>query len=386
VLKSDNPLFDENEMVFGKIAPGSSKTYELTVKASKSSLTRTDVIRAEMSGQGTLSANSPEMTLHIEGKAHPLFAYSYQTIDDVAGNRDGQVQRGERVRTLVKVKNIGQGAALRTEAILRNGSGQEGILISAGRFDTKELAPGASRTFTFVYEVGSDFRGNEYQLELVVADTVLGESVTDKIKVKLAPAGAVPAAEDQPVTITRPEAPLREAPTDNALVVGHAPKGTVWRSTGRIGGFCRVEIESGRPAFVAAADVAPGGSVHGSFAPAWHVTPPILTVTAPTLVPGNTVHLKATASDDSGVKDVYIRVWNRDSKLPPKKVFYLPNKGNKTHLAFETDVPLWPGSNLVQVFARETNEIQSVQTVVVLDRGAPTVVQKTGNAAGQTAK
>jgi hypothetical protein len=116
------------------------------------------------------------------------------------------------------------------------------------------------------------------------------------------------------------------------------------------------------------------------------VTPPILTVTAPTLVPGNTVHLKATASDDSGVKDVYIRVWNRDSKLPPKKVFYLPNKGNKTHLAFETDVPLWPGSNLVQVFARETNEIQSVQTVVVLDRGAPTVVQKTGNAAGQTAK
>jgi hypothetical protein len=44
---------------------------------------------------------------------------------------------------------------------------------------------------------------------------------------------------------------------------------------------------------------------------------------------------------------------------------------------------LWPGSNLVQVFARETNEIQSVQTVVVLDRGAPAVVQKT---AAQPAK
>ncbi|HJX62855.1 MAG TPA: MXAN_5808 family serine peptidase, partial [Polyangia bacterium] len=244
VLKSDNPLFDENEMVFGKIAPGTSKTYDLTVKASKSSLTRTDVIRADMSGQGTLRANSPEMTLNIEGKAHPLFAYSYQTIDDVSGNRDGQVQRGERVRTLVKVKNIGQGAAVRTEAILRNGSGQEGILISAGRFETKELAPGASRTFTFVYEVGSDYRGDEYQLELVVADTVLGESVTDKIKVKLAPAGPAPATEDQPVTITRSEAVLREAPVDNALVVGHAAKGTVWRSTGRIGAFQRVEVES----------------------------------------------------------------------------------------------------------------------------------------------
>jgi hypothetical protein len=326
------------------------------------------------------------MTLNIEGKAHPLFAYSYQTIDDVAGNRDGQVQRGERVRTLVKVKNIGQGAALRTEAILRNGSGQEGILISSGRFETKELAPGASRTFTFVYEVGSDYRGDEYQLDLVVADTVLGESVTDKIKVKLAPAGVAPSAEEQPVTITRSEAILRQAPTDNALVVGYAPKGTAWKSTGRIGAFYRVEIESGRPAFVAAAEVAPGGSVHGSFVPKWQVTPPVLTVAAPTVVPGNTVHIKATASDDSEVKDVYIRVWNRDSKLPPKKVFYLPNKGDKKHLAFETDVPLWPGSNLVQVFARETNEIQSVQTVVVLDRGAATVVQKTGGGAGQPAK
>jgi len=386
VLKSDNPLFDENEMVFGKIAPGSSKTYDLTVRAPKSSLTRTDVIRAEMSGQGKLTANSPEMTLNIEGKAHPLFAYSYQTIDDVAGNRDGQVQRGERVRTLVKVKNIGQGAALRTEAILRNGSGQEGILISSGRFETKDLAPGASRTFTFVYEVGSDFRGDEYQLDLVVADTVLGESVTDKIKVKLAPPGPAPAAEDQPVTITRSEAVLREAPADQALVVGRAPKGTVWRSTGRIGAFERVEIENGRPAFVASADVAPGGTVHGSFLPAWQVTPPVLTVSAPTVVPGNTVHIKATASDDTEVKDVYIRVWNRDSKLPPKKVFYLPNRSDKTHLAFETDVPLWPGSNLVQVFARETNEIQSVQTVVVLDRGAPAVVQKTGTPAGQPAR
>jgi carboxyl-terminal processing protease len=386
VLKSDNPLFDENEMVFGRIAPGGSKTYDLTVIAPKSSLTRTDVIRADMSGQGTLKANSPEMTLHIEGKAHPLFAYSYQTIDDVAGNRDGQVQRGERVRTLVKVKNIGQGAALRTEAILRNGAGQEGILISAGRFDTKDLAPGASRTFAFVYEVGPDFRGDEYQLDLVVADTVLGESVTDKIKVKLAPAGAAPAAEDQPVTITRSEAVLREAPIDNALVVGRAPRGSVWRSTGRIGAFQRVEIEAGRPAFVATADITPGGSVHGSFVPEWQVTPPLLTVTAPTVVPGNTVHIKATASDEIGVKDVYIRVWNRDSKLPPKKVFYLPNKGDKSHLAFETDVPLWPGSNLVQVFARETNEIQSVQTVVVLDRGIPAVVEKTSSPGPQPTK
>src|SRR3712207_8391507 len=44
----------------------------------------------------------------------------------------------------------------------------------------------------------------------------------------------------------------------------------------------------------------------------------------------HTVRIKGTATDDHQVKDVYVRVWNRDSKLPPKKVFYLPNKGDRS--------------------------------------------------------
>ncbi len=380
VLRSDNLLFDENEMVFGKIAPGASRTYDMTVKVPKSSYTRTDVLRAEMSAQGPLKANTPEMALNIEGKAHPLFAYTYQTIDDVQGNRDGQVQRGERVRTLVRVKNIGQGAALRTEAILRNGTGQEGILISAGRFEAKDLAPGASKTFSFVYDVGQDYRGDDYQLELVVADTILGESVTDKIRVKIAPPGPAPSAADGTVTVPRHEAVLREAPSDSAQIVGYAPKGTVFKDTGKLGAFHRVEIEPGHPAFIASTDVTAGGKIAGTFRPQWQVTPPLLSVAAPTMVPGNTVHISGVATDNTQVKDVYVRVWNRDSKLPPKKVFYLPNKGNKARLPFEADVPLWPGSNLVQVFARQTNDVQSVQTLVVLDRRPPDVARQGGTA------
>ena len=182
LLNSENPYFDENEMVFGKIAPGESKSFDLVVKVAKATLTRTDVIRASVFAQGQLRANTPELTLNVDGKARPLFAYTYQTIDDVKGNQDGRVQLGEKVRLLVKVKNIGPGPALRTEAILRNGPGQQGILISAGRFEARDLAPGATKTFSFVYDVGGEFRGEEYTLELAVGDSVLGESVTDKVK------------------------------------------------------------------------------------------------------------------------------------------------------------------------------------------------------------
>lgn len=387
VLHSDNPLFDENEMVFGKIPPGGSKSYDIVVKVPKNTLTRTDLVRADVYAQGRVTANNPELSVNIDGKARPLFAYTYQTMDDVSGNRDGLVQRGEKVRTLVKVKNIGLGPALRTEAILRNGPGQEGILITAGRFtDNKELAPGAVKMFSFIYEVGQDYKGDDYQLELMVGDTLLGEpTVTDKIKVKVAKTPVTLQPETATVRIAKSEAVLRESPTDSALVIGRASQGNGFKSTGRAGNFVRVELESGRSAFVAATDVQEGGTPTGTFRPDWQVTPPVLAVTAPTVVAGGMVRVKGTVTDDNQVKDVYVRVWNRDSKMPPKKVFYLPNRGEKTRLSFETDVPLWPGSNLIQVFARETNEVQTVQTVVVLHRGGA-LVKATDTSASQPIK
>src|SRR3569833_3219157 len=233
-LESDSPVFDENEMVFGKIAPGESKSYDLVVKVPASSFTRTDVIKGTLSSARPVNAVPAEVMLNIEGKARPRFAYTYQTVDDVKGNHDGQVQRGEQVRTQVTVKNIGMGRALHTEAVLRNGTSQEGILITAGRFDAKELAPGESKTFSFVYEVGPAFKGDEYQLELAVGDTILGESVTDKIKIKDAPSGPSPEASSGTVTVARGDIPLREAAGDGALVVGRASKGTAIKVTGLV--------------------------------------------------------------------------------------------------------------------------------------------------------
>lgn len=381
VLESDNPIFDENEMVFGQIGPGESKSYDLSVKIPASSFTRTDEIRATLSSQrGSGKAVGSDLLVNIEGKPRPMFAYTYQTIDDQkGGNHDGQVQRGEQVRLLVTVKNIGVGRAIHTEAVLRNGMAQEGIMISAGRFDAKDLAPGETKTFSFVYEVRPEFKGDDYQLELSVVDTVLGESVSDKVKIKVATAGPAPEAATGTATIVKDATPLRETANDGALVVGRAAKGTAFKVSGKLGTFTRLDLDNGRSAFVATTDVKAGGAVHGTLTPEWQVTPPVLTVTAPTVASGDTAKIKGHVTDAHVVRDVYVRVWNRNSKIPVKKVFYQPNRlsGDRTKMDFEADVPLWPGSNLVQVFARESNEVQSLQTVVVLKRGGSVVAQPT---------
>jgi carboxyl-terminal processing protease len=375
VLDSDNPLFDENEMVFGRIPPGESRSYELAVKVPTSSFTRTDELKATLYTQrGVVKTPGADVLVNIEGKQRPMFAYTYQTIDDQKGsNHDGQVQRGEQVRTLVTVKNIGHGRAMHTEAVLRNGSNQEGILISAGRFEAKDLGPGETKTFSFVYEVRPDFKGDDYQLELSVGDTTLGESVTDKIKVKVAPSGPTPEPLAGTATILKDDEPLRESAGDSALVIGRVAKGTTFKTSGKLGNFTRVDIDGTRSAFVANADLKSGGVVHGTInlKPEWQVTPPVLTVTAPTVATGDTVHIKGSASDERLVRDVYVRVWNRNAKIPVKKAFYQPNRltGDRTKMDFEADIPLGTGSNLVQVFARESNEVQSLQTVVVLRRG-----------------
>jgi carboxyl-terminal processing protease len=384
VLDSDNPLYDENEMVFGHLGPGESKSYEISVKVPASSFTRTDEIKATLYTQrGSAKAGAADLLVNIEGKLRPMFAYDYQTIDDQKGaNRDGQVQRGEQVRMLVTVKNIGVGRALHTEAVLRNGTGQEGILISAGRFETKDLDPGETKSFSFVYEVRPEYKGDDFQLELAVGDTTLGESVTDKIKVKIAPPGPAPEALTGTATVARDDAPLRETAADGALLVGRAAKGAAFKVTGRLGAYTRIDVDGTRSAFVASADLKGGGIVHGGFKPEWEVTPPVLVVTAPTIATGDTVHIKGHASDDRVVRDVYMRVWNRNAKIPVKKAFYQPNRlvGDRTKMDFEADVPLGAGSNLVQVFARESNDVQSLQTVVVLKRAGTSLIAQPSEA------
>ena len=75
LLDSENPYFDENEMVFGKIAPGESKNFDLNVKVAKATLTRTDVIRASVFAQGQLQAEharaDPERRGQGRGRCSP---------------------------------------------------------------------------------------------------------------------------------------------------------------------------------------------------------------------------------------------------------------------------------------------------------------------------
>jgi carboxyl-terminal processing protease len=316
-LKSDDPFFDGRELVFGRIQPGETRTFTVPVKLPKDAITRVDPMTLEVSeehgAKALMAAN--ELLLKVAGPERPLFSYAYQIIDDIKGNGDGLLQRGESVRLHVTVKNDGKGKANETLAQLRNLS-DEGLFINKGRFNVDNLAPGQSKSVDFTFDVRPEYKSDSAKVELTVYDAVLHEFVTEKLTFPVAAAakGADGVAANQPRPAVREVSPPR----------------IEWKA------------QSG-------------------------------------LVDAPSIHVSGTATDGERVADLYVFVSNRTAKIDRRKVFYRSNRkaANPTAQHFDAEIPLWPGANLITVVARESTSVQSQQTIVV-QRREPRVAQEHG--------
>jgi carboxyl-terminal processing protease len=371
-LRSDDPLFDGREFVFGKLKTGESRTYAVPVKVPKEALSRTDPLRLEIfeeHGAKSKFEGDP-VQVKITGMQRPLFAYSYQLIDDVKGNGDGLVQRGESVRLHVTVRNIGAGKSNETLAQLRNLS-DEGLLINKGRFNVDNLQPGESKSVDFTFDLQPEYKGDSFKVEMSVYDAVLHEYVTDKLSFPVADPQKTQAASGW-VTVSVGEAELRSGASAQSQSIGKAVKGAVFKLTGMTSDFYRIDLNGMRPAFIArSAAQQPsreGLSKLSTFTPVWQVSPPRLELRpGAELVDASSLKLSGTARDEHKVEDVFVFVSNRGAKIDHKKVFYRSNrKGSMPiELSFDANIPLWPGANVVTVVARESAQVQSQQTIIV---------------------
>jgi carboxyl-terminal processing protease len=194
------------------------------------------------------------------------------------------------------------------------------------------------------------------------------------------------------VRVDAAEVAIRGGASATAPVVASAPKGTVLPLTGEVAGFRRVEWSKGRFGFVAGAGVSASRAPRsGTAVAAWQHEPPRITlvpdpargapvVEADTFKLSGSALLRASADPDARLRDVYIFVND-------EKVFFrvVPDAGHGTaasgngRLDFSTDLPLKPGQNVVTVFAREDQELQSRRTVVIFRKGVADVAEG-GNA------
>lgn len=366
---SNNPTFNDTELVFGKIAPGESKSWTAQVRVNSSALDRQDDLKLEVIDAAHSDVKVLPIKARILATERPVFSYSHHLID--LGNGDGLVQRGERHKLRIQVRNSGKGIAEQTVALLRNASGKD-LVLGKARFDLESLKPGDSKTVDFEFSVADAPKDDVVVIELSVYDSTLGESVSEKLRFPVQPASAGPSPASGRVKVTESVSVFEGASATSALVA-KAPKGTVFGVTGKQGDWLRVGLGNGLQGFInkAHSSKASGPAKLTGLDLRMQVTPPTLTLEVPTYETMQATYaLKGLVSDDSKVEDVYIFVSNMDAKIDNRKVFYQSNRGSASaaNLAFIANIPLWPGSNAVTVVARENDRVHAVKTLF-LTRG-----------------
>jgi carboxyl-terminal processing protease len=385
-----NFFLDRREFVFGTIRPGERKSWVVPLKLPRSFDSRRDEVTLHFEDEQGKAPADVLTSLDVVEVARPLFAYSLQVDDRKGGNGDGLPARGETFTVRLDVRNVGAGTSGDKTYVTLKNLGDEKLFIKKGREVLGALRPGESRAASMEIELRPG-AGTTLPIRVQVVDEKSGEYLSQKLDLPVAPGAEKVADEVGGIRIEGAEVAIRGGASATAPVVALVKKGAVLPLTGAVAGFRRVEWTRGRFGFVANADVTVSRAARtGGAVEAWQHEPPRISLTpdpargAP-VVETDTFRLSGSAllppsaDPEARLRDVYIFVND-------EKVFFrvVPDGANgpataSGRLDFTTDLPLKPGQNVVTVFAREDQELQSRRTVVIFRKGAANVAE-TGSA------
>ncbi len=387
ITKSDGGYYDEKELIFGRINGGETRTATVPLgwceiegrrpgtttpvpdgaarscKLPMDAVTRQDVVKIRFHAEGGQPPNDAEIRPTVRSLERPIFAYTYQLVDNRPGNGDGQLSRGEGATIYLTVKNVGKGRSYETQSNLRNLTG-DGLLLHAGRFDVSNMMPGDVREVELTFDVLETLDENAVQLEVSVVDRDLRVAATEKLVFPVVKGGLFVQKATGMVATLVDDAPVRGQPLEAARVVGQLAKGSTLNQLGTFGEFLKVELGANRFGFVprsATRDAGGASKDNVAFEPLLKHSPPILEVTPATLATrDSTVRIEGTATDGDRVLDTYIFVGSR-------KVFYRSNRKGETPNTMEFSVlaELTPGINVISVVARESEDTAARHTMIV---------------------
>jgi carboxyl-terminal processing protease len=382
VTQSKNEAFHNLEMVFGALAPGETKTFAAEVELSASSHTRKDPVSIATFEDDTPLAATTSASIEVRELPRASTSFSW-ALDDVRGNGDGRLQKGEEVDLVVTLRNDGPGAPKSLIVNLRNESGR-GVFLSQGKHRLEEgLAVGQTTTLRFAFRAQEYLDGNEAELAVSVLDTALREHATRTIRIPVSqdPPGAGGTASGwhgaAAGTLLRAHADV------SAPVVGEVPSAGALRVLRGNSAWLAVEGPEGLPAWVqvsdttgpiqlAARELAPPSPAKPRLV--LQSVPPQIAIDAAVPIPlettAPTLDLRGHATfvgPKQASRDIY--VFCNEEKISFQSTH--ANEAPPTNTAlpepvsvpFSATVPLEPGHNTIRVFARQDRD--TVETKIL---------------------
>jgi carboxyl-terminal processing protease len=389
VTKSDNGLYDNKELVIGKLDAGKTKTAMIplgwcdvegrkagstavlptnaprTCKIPRDTLSRQDGISVRFDEARGRAPAPQNLRVAVKALERPLFAYSYQIADSRKGNGDGKVQKGEHLTLYLSVKNVGKGKSFETQVNLRNLSG-DGLLLHEGRFDISNMQPGEVKKVAFTFDVEAPLADPEAKVELSIADRDLRETVVEKVRMPISVPTSLTNASGT-MKAKAGGATLFEAADATSRSFGRLGAATAVTVQASAGDMTKVSLGDGRFGFVKTSELEAGGtpSAQVPFEEVMRRYPPSIEVQPVVLATKDaTTTIKGVTSDSDRLLDAYIFVGS-------KKVFYRSNRNGSDpkKMPFEATIPLRPGVNVVTVVARENPDTVGRRTVIIRKDG-----------------
>lgn len=389
---------DGIELLLGRLEPGqtTSRDVRLQVMGWHTSFTDTIDVSVHAGEPDEDPDAKTTVRLDVSGLTRPHLAFDYWIVDDpalvaaapprpkstpmpgetpfaVRGNGDGNLQPGEQVLLAVEVTNLGPGDTADARALVHNLSGTQALL-EEGFVQLGPVAANGKARGSFGLSVNASADpAAPVDLDVVVADVVLRESVRHKFAIKLAPAGPAFTAEPGKARVGGESARMYNGAGNTARQLGEIPAGARLDLLGKAGNWSALSAGPGRRAWLPSDLLQPADGKGPGETPARSfrlVEPPALAIEPIAPVTREaTIEIRGTARHPVRVHDVLVTVKPPGVGQVEQKVAYEANPARQgdpaRQMSFTARVPLAPGSNQILITARDGEDVEATREVWV---------------------
>ncbi|MEQ9618268.1 MAG: MXAN_5808 family serine peptidase [Deltaproteobacteria bacterium] len=366
--KSENPVFEGKDLIFGKLNPGEKKSWSTKFEIPKWSLTRDDLVTLEFEDANKSSIPDFSFNLDTSGLDRPLYAFNYEIVDDgrygSSGNGNSIPETGEKIALHVRVKNIGPGASEKTIISLKNNSG-DNVFLEKGRAEIENLAPGGIKDASFIFSVnGPD---SLIEVELQIMDDIFKEGLFSNLLIPENKPGADFSKEKLRVTVPGGNVFIRGGSFKEAPIIAMSETGAAFSSIGQNGKWIKINLDENRAGWIRSDKVriskplSSQGESDSALYQEIFEAPPIISVTGPPIsTNSHIITLTGDVNDKDGIELVSVF-------LGEDKVALLPS--TKTEVPVSLELKLENEINLITIIAKDSKGLLSKQSFVVRKEG-----------------
>ncbi|TLN24716.1 PDZ domain-containing protein, partial [bacterium] len=182
--KSDNPMLDGLDFVFGKIDAGQERSWTTEVKTPKSLPSRWDPVTISLKSGSAEDVAEGKGGVISRGVPSPGFEYSYTFSEKNSDSKlsgNGVVDAGDFIELGLKVKNRGEGASGKTETTLRAEGENERIYLKSARHNFDAVKPGEVKDAPMSFEFKKADDEGKFKLVINVTDADSGAVFSDEL-------------------------------------------------------------------------------------------------------------------------------------------------------------------------------------------------------------